>query len=1192
MKLKKLEISGFKSFHEKTGIHFPSGILAIVGPNGCGKSNVMDALRWVMGEQSVRQLRGKSMEDVIFAGSSGKSSLNMAEVSLTLINDNDSAPEPLREFSEIMLTRRLYRSGESTYLINRQPCRLKDIHQVFMGSGMGAKSYALIQQGNIGAITEAGPEERRWYIEEAAGITRYKASKVEALRKLEGTEQNLLRLTDIITEIEHQMASLERQAKKAEAYRGYQKKIQQLDILLNLFRYQELQTEIQQKKALLEGLNDQDAGHQSHSAQLEAVVASIRLTHLQLNQKITDGQNRKQDCHREADRLENDVAHLKTDISRLTEECTALDGTRSDLESQTARIADEIAGIEAQQQALQEDIQKASEALKAVAAGSRETQSRLKDTEKNRDTLNARLMDLSGQEARCQHVCEHASSSRDALRRRLKRVDEDVYTATREVSENEKAEAASRNELTSLQEDMARLSSDIQIQKQELDTAANALGQQVRQTQTLNMEKAGTASRLNALRKMADNFEGYHSGVRTVMQQARKSEPDPELSGISGLVAEFLDPEPSYETALESVLGESLQYLLVDTPETGLHIISWLRSRQAGRCGCIPLSDIQNRAAACAATNAGPDRLLHHVRVAPGYDAVAAALLEGVGVTDTLENALRIQAEFHTGRPVVTQDGQMVSGRGILIGGSPQNSSGILSRKKELADTEAALERIIEQIESARKTQTDMEAGVREMETRLQKMLAQQHELVQEELQMEKQLFKAAEKLKQAQKRLELAALEQEQLSGEEADMDDAIVRDNAALVRIREDMASVRAAITGLSTTMEQLSQEMAHVRQEEMDIQLRMTTGKAQSDNNASALKRLREFRQDGLRRISDIDDDVAAKRRKIAEFTRKAETGVLQLDELRRRIDAITQELEIEQTAYAETDCQLKEAEHDIGDIHRQRDVVLQQLRRLEPELSQLLLKQEQIGEHLTGICHKSIPEIQQEAEAAADENSGMSVVEMEAELARYRMKIARLGDVNLESTAEYEALKSRYDFLETQRQDMVKAEDDLHKLIRKINRITQERFMETFQAINEKIQDVFSRLFEGGNARLILTEPEKPLETGVEFMIQPPGKKLTRISLLSGGEKTLSGIAFIFSIFLIKPAAFCLMDEIDAPLDESNVFRFNRLLKLIGENSQIVMITHNKHSMEFADTLLGITMEQKGVSKVVSVNMAML
>lgn len=1192
MKLKKLEISGFKSFHEKTAIHFPSGILAIVGPNGCGKSNVMDALRWVMGEQSVRQLRGKSMEDVIFAGSSGKSSLNMAEVSLTLINDNDSAPEPLREFSEIMLTRRLYRSGESAYLINRQPCRLKDIHQVFMGSGMGAKSYALIQQGNIGAITEAGPEERRWYIEEAAGITRYKASKSEALRKLEGTEQNLLRLTDIITEIQHQMVSLERQAKKAEAYREYQKKIQQLDILLNLSRYQKLQTEVQQKNALLEGLNDQDAGHQSRSAQLEAVVASIRLTHLQLNQKITDRQNRKQECHRQADRFENDVAHLKTDISRLTEECTVLDGARSDLESQTAKIADEISGIEVQQQALQEDIQKASEALKAVAAGTRETQSRLKDTEKNRDTLNARLMDLSGQEARYQHVCEHASSSRDALRRRLKRVDEDVYTATREVSENEKTEAEYRNELTNLQEDMARLSSDIQAQKQELDAAAGALGRQVRQTQTLNMEKAGTASRLNALKKMADNFEGYHSGVRTVMQQVRKSEPDPELSGVSGLVAETLDPEPSYETALESVLGESLQYLLVDTPETGLRVISWLRSRQAGRCGCIPLSVVQNRAAACAAADTEPGGLLHHVRVAPGYDAVAAMLLKDVGVTDTLENALRIQAEFHAGHPVVTQDGQMVSDKGILIGGSPRNSSGILSRKKELADTEAALNRIIEQIEFARKTQTDMEAGVREMETRLQKMLAQQHELVQEELQMEKQLFKAAEKLKQAQKRLELAELEQEQLSGEEADMDDAIVRDNAVLLRIREDMASVRAAITGLSTTMEQLSREMAHVRQEEMELQLRMTTGKAQSDNNASALKRLRAFRQDGLRRISDIDDDVAAKRRKIAEFTRKVETGVRQLDELRRQIDVLIQELDTEQTAYAETDRQLKEAEDNIGDIHRQRDAVLQQIRRLEPELSQLLLKQEQIGEHLTGICHKSIPEIQQEADASADENSGMSAVEMEAELARHRMKIARLGDVNLESTAEYEALKSRHDFLETQRQDMVKAEDDLHKLIRKINRITQERFMETFQAINEKIQDVFSRLFEGGSARLILTEPEKPLETGVEFMIQPPGKKLTRISLLSGGEKTLSGIAFIFSIFLIKPAAFCLMDEIDAPLDESNVFRFNRLLKLIGENSQIVMITHNKHSMEFADTLLGITMEQKGISKVVSVNMAAL
>ena len=1187
MKLKKLEISGFKSFHEKTSLHFPPGILAIVGPNGCGKSNVMDALRWVMGEQSVRQLRGKAMEDVIFAGSSGKASLNVAEVSLTLINDAESAPEALREFSEIMLTRRLYRSGDSMYLINRQPCRLKDIHQVFMGSGMGAKSYALIQQGNIGAITEAGPEERRGYIEEAAGITRYKASKVEALRKLEGTKQNLLRLMDIIAEIQHQMASLERQAKKAEAYRGYQKKIQQLDIRLHLLRYQMLQAEIQQKKTLLETLNDQDAGHLSRTAQLEAAAASIRLTHLQLNQKIMDRQNRKQDCHRQADRLENNVAHLKSDVTRLTEECMTLDAARSDLESQTARITDEISEIEAQQQSLQEDIFKASEALKAVAAGSQEAQSRLKDTEKERDALNARLMELSAQEARYQHVCEHASTSRDALRRRLKRVDEDVYTATREVSEHARSEAEARNELTGLQEEAAQLSKDIEALKQELDTAASALGLQVKQVQTLNVEKAGTTSRWNALRKMADNYEWYNAGVRAVMQQARK--PESELAGISGLVAEILEPDPSYEMALEIALGEALQYLLVDTPETGLHTIAWLRGQGAGRCGCIPLSAVQSRA---GITEPGPDTLRHHVRVTPGYESLAAALLGDIAVADTLENALRVQTEVHPEHLVVTRDGQMVSERGVLIGGSPQSTSGILSRKKEMADMEATLQRIADQIASARNVQTDMETRVRDMETRLQKMLAQRQELSQDALQMEKQLFQASEKLKQARKRLELSQLEQEQLSGEESDMDDAIVRDNAVLARIREDMTSVRTSITDLSAAMERLSQEMTQVRQDEVDIQLQLTTGRAQFDNNAGALKRLKEFRQDGLRRISGIDDDVAAKRRKIADSIQKADTGVRQLDELRRQIDAITQELDAEQNAYADADRRLKEAEHDIGDIHHQRDAILQQIRRLEPELSQFVQKQAHIGEHLTAICNKSIAEIQREVAASAEAGGSMSLEDMEAELAQYRMKIARLGDVNLESTAEYEALKSRCDFLETQRQDMVKAEDDLHKLIRKINRITQERFMETFQAINEKIQDVFSRLFEGGSAQLILTEPEKPLETGVEFMIQPPGKKLTRISLLSGGEKTLSGIAFIFSIFLIKPAAFCLMDEIDAPLDESNVFRFNGLLKLIGENSQIVMITHNKHSMEFADTLIGITMEQKGVSKVVSVNMAAL
>lgn len=465
MKLKKLELSGFKSFHEKTCLNFPPGISAVVGPNGCGKSNVMDALRWVMGEQSVRQLRGKTMEDVIFSGTSGKPSLNMAEVSLTLINDNGSAPEALRDFSEIMLTRRLYRSGESAYLINKQPCRLKDIHHVFMGSGMGAKSYALIQQGNIGAFTEAGPEERRGYIEEAAGITRYKANKTEALRKLESTQQNLLRLTDILSEVTRQMKTLERQVLKAERFRRYQKKIRRLDIRLALLAHDALCLEIQESQALLVEVSDRDISCQVRSGQLEAAIAAIRFRHDKLHETLSEYQSRKFACRRHIDRLENDLVHMKQDMARLAAETETMEASRTALEEKAAHITQEIADLQQQADRAQQDIQALCLTQEAEKTAFHEAQGQLSNLKKMRDAVNARLMDLSGRQARHQHIFQHAASSRETLKRRLKRADEEELAAKKALFASEKTENAARTDHLFHQDAVVRLTARVDQEK-------------------------------------------------------------------------------------------------------------------------------------------------------------------------------------------------------------------------------------------------------------------------------------------------------------------------------------------------------------------------------------------------------------------------------------------------------------------------------------------------------------------------------------------------------------------------------------------------------------------------------------------------------------------------------------------------------------------------------------------------------
>ncbi len=1186
MKLKKLELTGFKSFHEKTCLYFPPGVSAVVGPNGCGKSNVMDALRWVMGEQSVRQLRGKAMEDVIFSGTSGMPSLNMAEVSLTLTNDNGSAPESLREFSEIMLTRRIYRSGESVYLINKQPCRLKDIHHVFMGSGMGAKSYALIQQGNIGAITEASPEERRGYIEEAAGTTRYKASKTEALRKLESTQQNLLRLSDILSEVSRQMKTLERQVQKAERYRRYQKKIRRLDIRLGLHSHDALLLQIQQHQVLLAEAGDQDVSCQSRSGQLAAAIEAIKFRHVQLHETLSGCRSRKFERRRQIDRIENDLGHLKKDMLRLTAETEVMETSRRDLEEKAFKITQEISDLQHQADRVQKDIEAFSVALDAEKTAFQSKQAQLTGLKKERDAINACLMELTGRQARHQHVFQHASSSRETLKRRLKRADEEEHTARKALLESEKTETAARNAQKFHKDEVARLAACADQQKQRLQASNQVLGQQVKLTQSLDLEKARVGSKYGALKKMADSFEWYHGGVRAIMKQVNRKSESPELPGIIGPVADVLNPAPSYEAALEAAMGESLQYLLAVNAEAGLRAISFLKNQQAGRCGFIPLDDIRKPPETVGAQT---DRLIRHVHVQPEYEHVSEALLGHVVVAETLEEAIRIQGDSRSGQIAVTLDGQVVSPQKILIGGSSEPSAGILAKKKELAALDLEISRIARDHDAARKTQTATESEARDLESLLQKCIEQKNNAVQEEVQAEKYAYKAAEMLKQARRRLEMSQLEQEQLGGEDMDMETEISRNHAALLQIRQEIESAQAAISRKAADIQVVSRETEAANQRWMECQLQLTTLTAQIENTRMTLKRLLDFREDGLQRVTQISNDIAENRRKISAGELKIQADENHLKQDYEQIQAIEEELQTHQREYDALEREIADSSTRLGSIHQEREKMIQEIRLLELEISRMTLKQDNIQERLTETYHRSFSEIRREASAVADADEQLSSEDMEGRLIRLRSRLTGIGDVNLEAIPEYEALKTRFDFLETQRQDLNKAIDDLHKLIQKINRVTQDRFMEIFHAVNEKIQEIFPRLFEGGTARLVLTDSNKPLETGIEFMIQPPGKKLTRISLLSGGEKALSAIAFIFSIFLIKPAAFCLMDEIDAPLDESNVFRFNHLLKMIGKNSQIVMITHNKHSMSFADTLLGITMEQKGVSKVVSVNL---
>ncbi len=1194
MKLKKLEVTGFKSFYDKAKIEFPQGISAVVGPNGCGKSNVIDALRWVMGEQSVKQLRGKSMEDVIFSGANGKPPLNMAEVSLTLSNENGDSPEELKEFTEINLTRRLYRSGESAYFLNKQPCRLKDIHNVFWGSGLGSKSYAVIQQGKIGAITDANPEELRFFVEEAAGVTRYKNRKIEALRKIELTKNNLLRVTDIISEIKRQMASLKRQARKAEIYNNYQKQIKAFEICLGLHYYEDYASQMQETDTLLSELQDLDISHTTEIKKLDASVEEIKLKRWQKNQEISEQKSNQFETQRNIDRTENDLLHLRQEIERLSQESVELKTVRVDLEEKNHEMLSEMDQVEKETSQLNKEIIILKTQLNQQRGATEAMVEKLSGLNQDLESNKARLMDLVAREAQYKNIYQTTINNKESLQKRITKADEDQAQAEKEVTRTRGLEKKARVQVDSIKRDINDLAEQVSAAISQLEQKNKALGKQVKSAQTLELENNTVKSKLNTLKKMEDNFEWYRDGVKAIMKPPSSGGPsiDQELSAkILGLMADIIETKPTYETAVEAVLGDALQYIIVKDQQTGLKAIEYLQSRNAGRSGFIPvtaLRQVENNQADKTATG---QPLLNQITIKSGYEPIIKALLGHVVFCENLSEAIEMFNRNGASTTIVTKNGDVISPQGILVGGSKDKLNGILVKKQELKDLRRQCVELEKKLEKARLEQATLESEARNLESELQKLNEKKTNAAKNEIEAEKELVKATEALKNATRHLEIVTLEKEQLQGEASDIDEEMTKYNTALADLSAEVNTAQNKVSNISATISTVSAELDEYNNKVVDLQLQLTALNAKLENANNSLRRLKEFHNDSLNRLEQIGQEILAKHQKEETSKEKVAEYEQKLFEMYRGMETLDQSLKTNEAHYQAIDAELKNSDSRISDIKSKREKTLEKVRLLELEQSERKIKQENIANRLEEKYQNAFSVLKSEFNQNPESlklTSEKTIETMEEELATCKTKISKIVDVNLGAIREYEQLKDRFDFLDEQRNDLVCAIEDLHKVIKKINAITQKRFLETFDLINQKLDEVFPRLFGGGKANLILKDPNSPLETGVEFMIHPPGKKLTRLSLLSGGEKAMSAIAFIFSIFLIKPAAFCLLDEIDAPLDDANVYRFNDLLKIIGENSQIIMITHNKRSMEFADTLFGITMEEKGTSKIVSVN----
>jgi chromosome segregation protein len=1178
MKLKKLDIIGFKSFIDKVTLAFPDGVTAIVGPNGSGKSNLMDAIKWALGEQSAKTLRGKSMEDVIFNGSHEKKPLGMAEVTLTFGNIDGNLPHSFSHYNEITIRRRIYRSGESEYFLNKTPCRLKDITDLFMGTGVGAKAYSMIAQGQIGDLVTARPIDRRSIIEEAAGITKYKAKKVESQRKMEATQTNLLRIGDIIGEVKRQMDSLSQQAKKAEDYKILRSDAKRMELIAAARQFVSLAESLDQRGRVLAQKEQEEMQLSTRFSVLESTIEEEKAASLEKEESFSDIQKRFYANETEIKTLEQKIDHLKERIV-LTQNQNSI----------FTRDIDELTRF------IEENTVRLSETDRQIAECDRDAATHRQEieiVEGKIDALTEVIDDLTAQ-------WESIRENQMAEASRIAHVHNSVSSTEKWIERSLQDVEKKKQELSSITEERARLStglSEIQSEKQrnehERDQKTDALSRVGRSVQQYKDQEARLTGehrraeesltkatlRVNSLAEMEKNFEGLAEGTKSVMTGDRQ--------GVLGIFADFIESDERHEKAIEGYLGEAVSAIVVKGPRDAKSHIDRLKGSGSGRAVFIPIGSVKR--------NSGQDtgladgvmgRLGDFVTVKGSDSDILKALLGGAYLTSDLGQAIDIWESRQPDAALVTLEGEVLTREGIIFGGGSRQQQFSLLRNKREKKT------LTDELEVIRK-------DLAKRDDELQKVRSELSAGQKEEKEIEAELTSLAIRIEKLDGEIVSGQRDTERLSKAQQSVAAEIERDGAEIVRLKQEIEESMIALSEaekkegeLKTTAEgakwaltQRQQEMRQLEDHQTEIKLSAQTAQ---DAKRHLISSVEEFNK----QIARARKDQENKRVAVEDAMREIEDYTRRIAETEKDLFSAIEQSRLIEDGMRDARAQLDAAvgkQHDLDEEKRQLSKNVNSLREEiqhdRDAVKEIAFEQENLTTRIRERHQEDLREVH--AGYLADE---IPDEELTAKLDAVRKKIERFGEVNLMAISEYNALSERYEFLKAQQSDLVISLESLTNTIKQIDRKSRERFMAAFEEINKKFQDVFTRLLPGGRARLILTDETDPLESGIDVLAQPVGKRLSSITLLSGGEKALTAIALIFAVFMVKPTPFCMMDEMDAPLDDINTERIIDLLKEISHSSQVILITHNKKTMEMADTLYGLTMEEPGVSKTVSVKL---
>lgn len=1179
MYLKRLELAGFKSFADRTELEFVPGVTAVVGPNGSGKSNVSDSIRWVLGEQSAKSLRGAKMEDIIFAGSDSRKPVNYAEVTLTLDNTDRSLDV---EYSEVSVTRRVYRSGDSEYYINKRACRLKDIMELFMDTGLGKEAYSIIGQGKIEEILSTKSEDRRGIFEEAAGIVKYKSRKREAEKKLDETEQNLVRIHDIVSEINEQVGPLKEQAETARTYKQLHQTLVEHEISLYVQQIEAAHAKWEEAGRRVQELQEELAGQSAQASSREADLEKAKFHVSQIDESIEELQQVLLTVSEETEKVEGQREVLKERLRNLA-------ANRSQTIEQLHRITEKQHAVEAELEGELARKEETSKRLSEAQAALREAENQFyamvqtltDDVERLKGDYFEKVNDLANLRNEIRHqqqLLQTGLARAERLSSEKERLDQEEATR---IGKIEELRGQLREIEAALEETLARYKESLERIREgqaRLETARRELRQ-------AEQRKEAIRSRLDMLKEMQADFAGFQQGVKEILKARERG-----FQGIHGAVAELVVVPEKYETAMEVALGGALQNVVVENEAAGRAAIAYLKQHNAGRATFLPLDVIRPRSLQpedkrLLGKEAGVVGIASElVSYDAAYRTIVESLLGNVIVTESLEQANRVARTIGYRYRVVTLEGDIVNAGGSMTGGAlKKNSTNLLGRNRQAEELEAQMTQIDEAIIG----HTTLVENVTK-------------ELLQIEQEQE-QLRNQGEQLRLKEQEVKVIL---QQTEGEGKNLSDR-------LLVVDQDIAGYEREMNEARKKLEELEAALALMTEEEKALSDQIAAAEAKRQEQLESKEEMNQR----ITSLKVLDAQVSSEHQSRVEQVERLEeqkkTLQREWEELNKTLASYDELEATNETSSAELDQKIAELRQDKERVasliqerrseratlyHRQEQVELEvkeirkRLKALEDSLHQEEVKVNRFDVELDHLLNKLSQEYEMSYDLAKQKYPPRGEIESEQQIVnRLKKEIAALGTVNLGAIEEYERLSERQQFLSAQEEDLNEAKAMLYQVIEEMDQEMSRRFKETFDAIQEQFRDVFVQLFGGGRADLVLSNPDSLLDTGIDIVAQPPGKKLQNLALLSGGERALTAMALLFAILKVKPVPFCVLDEVEAALDEANVNRFAEYMHQFSGQTQFICVTHRKGTMESADVLYGVTMQEGGVSKIVSVKL---